>query len=104
VDVEPVSRKNPALYRALLAAFDEATEKLNKDVTQAAQYWIDDVKSKLPVEKVAQIASGTQVKWSMAPENTLKIAEFMHAVGSIKIRPACWKDLFFPELHALPGS
>ena len=31
---------------------------LNKDVKQAAQYWIDDVKSKLTVEKVAEIASG----------------------------------------------
>ncbi len=96
--------KSPALYKAFVAAFDEATEMLNKDVTQAAQYWIDDVKSKLPVEKVAQIASGTQVKWTMAPENTLKMAEFMHAVGSIKVKPASWKDLFFPELHALPGS
>jgi NitT/TauT family transport system substrate-binding protein len=28
----------------------------------------------------------------------------MHAVGSIKIKPASWKDLFFPEVHGLPGS
>ena len=38
--------KNPALYKALIAAFQEATEMLNKDVKPAAQYWIDDVKSK----------------------------------------------------------
>ncbi|MEA2969949.1 MAG: hypothetical protein QOE78_3210, partial [Alphaproteobacteria bacterium] len=26
------------------------------------------------------------------------------AVGTIKIKPANWKDLFFPEVYALPGS
>jgi NitT/TauT family transport system substrate-binding protein len=96
--------KNPALYKALIAAFQEATEMLNKDVKPAAQYWIDDVKSKLTVDKVAEIASGKEVKWTMAPEATVKYAEFMHAVGTIKVKPASWKDLFFPEVHTLPGS
>jgi NitT/TauT family transport system substrate-binding protein len=96
--------KNPALYKALIAAFQEATEMLNKDVKPAAQYWIDDVKSKMTVDKVAEIASGKEVKWTMAPESTVKYAEFMHAVGTIKVKPAGWKDLFFPEVHALPGS
>jgi NitT/TauT family transport system substrate-binding protein len=96
--------KNPALYKALVAAFEEATQMLNKDVKPAAQYWIDNVKSKLSVEKVAEIASGPQVKWTMVPENTMQYAEFMHAVGSIKAMPATWKDLFFPEVHGLPGS
>jgi NitT/TauT family transport system substrate-binding protein len=96
--------KNPALYKALVAAFDEATQMLNKDVREASQAWIDNVKSKLTVEKVAEIASGKQVKWTMVPENTVKYAEFMHSVGSIKVMPASWKDLFFPEIHGLPGS
>jgi len=25
-------------------------------------------------------------------------------VGSIKAMPASWKDLFFAEIHALPGG
>jgi NitT/TauT family transport system substrate-binding protein len=96
--------KNPALYKALIAAFTEATEMLNKDVREASQLWIDNVKSKLTVEKVAEIAAGKQVKWTMVPESTLKYAEFMHAVGTIKVKPADWKELFFPEIHGLPGS
>jgi ABC-type nitrate/sulfonate/bicarbonate transport system substrate-binding protein len=96
--------KHPALYKALIAAFTEATEMLKADVKPAAQYWIDNVKSRLSVEKVAEIASGKDVKWTMVPENTMKYAEFMHAVGSIKLKPASWKELFFPELHDLPGS
>jgi ABC-type nitrate/sulfonate/bicarbonate transport system substrate-binding protein len=96
--------RNAALYKALVAAFDEATQMLNKDVRPASQYWIDNTKSKLSLDKVAEIASGKQVKWTMVPESTLKYAEFMHAVGSIKVMPADWKELFFPEVHGLPGS
>ena len=72
--------KNPALYKALVAAFQEATEMLNKDVKPAAQYWIDDVKSKLTVERVAEIASGKEVKWTMVPESTHEIRR-VHACG-----------------------
>jgi NitT/TauT family transport system substrate-binding protein len=96
--------RNPALYKALIAAFKEATEMLQKDVGPAAQYWIDDVKSRLGLEKVTQIAAGKQVKWTMAPESTMQYAEFMHATGTIKVAPASWQELFFPELHGLPGS
>jgi NitT/TauT family transport system substrate-binding protein len=96
--------KNPALYKALIAAFQEATEMLSKDVRPASQYWIENVKSKMTLDKVAEIAAGKQVRWTMAPENTMKYADFMHAVGSIKVKPANWQELFFPEVHGLPGS
>ena len=96
--------KNPELYKALVKAFEEATQMLNSNMKEAAQYWINDVKSKLPVEKVLEVATGPQVKWNMAPQKAMKFAEFMHAVGSIKEKPADWKDMFFPEIHDLPGS
>ena len=96
--------KNPALYKALIGAFTEATEMLNKDVTEAAAHWVGAAKSKLSLEKVAAIARGPQVKWTMAPENMQKLAEFMHSVGAIKAKPATWKDMFFEEIHHLPGS
>jgi len=28
----------------------------------------------------------------------------MHSVGTIKAMPSSWKDLFFPEIHALAGD
>jgi len=28
----------------------------------------------------------------------------MYKIGSIKVKPASWKDMFFPEIHNLPGS
>jgi NitT/TauT family transport system substrate-binding protein len=96
--------KNPALYKALIAALKEATEIVDKDRAKAAGYWIADVKSKLPLDKVTAVISGPQVRWTMAPENTMKFANFMHSVGSVKEAPKSWKDMFFPEVHDLNGS
>jgi len=96
--------KNPVLYKALIAALKEATEMVDKDRAKAAGYWITDVKSKLPLDKVTAVVSGPQVRWTMAPESTMKFANFMASVGSIKEAPKSWKDLFFPEVHDLNGS
>ena len=96
--------KNPALYKALIAALKEATDIVDKDRAKAAGYWIEDVKSKLPLDKVTAVISGPQVRWTMAPENAMKFAAFMPSVGSLKEAPKSWKDLFFPEIHDLNGS
>src|SRR5256714_1092097 len=96
--------KNPVLYNALIAALKEATVIVDKDRKQAAGYWIEDVKSKLPLDKVTAVNSGPQGRWTMAPENTMKVATFMASVGSDQGAPEMWEGMFFPEVHDLSGS
>jgi len=96
--------KNPVLYKALIAALKEATEIINKDKRAAAAFWIEDGKSKLSLDMVAGIVSGPQVRWTMTPENTMKFADFMTEVGTLKVKAASWKDYFFPEVYDLKGS
>jgi len=31
-------------------------------------------------------------------------ANFMADVGSIKQKPAKWQDMFFPDIHGIPGN
>ena len=95
---------NPKLYRALVDALKEATDILNQDKQAAAALWIEDSKSKLPLDMVQKILAGPQVVWTMTPEHTMKYADFMAEVGSIKTKAESWKDLFFPEIHDLKGS
>ena len=38
------------------------------------------------------------------PQKVGKTAEFMFKIGTIKTKPASWKELFFPEVHALQGD
>ena len=96
--------ENPKLYRALIDALQEATEILNRNKPAAAALWIEDSKSKLPLDMVSGILAGPQVNWTLTPQHTMQYASFMAEVGSIKSKPESWKDLFFPEIHALPGS
>jgi NitT/TauT family transport system substrate-binding protein len=34
----------------------------------------------------------------------MKYFDFMHSVGTIKVKPASWKEIFAPEVHYLAGS
>lgn len=95
---------NPVLYKALIAALKEATDIVNKDKTAASALWISDSKSKLAPDMVAKIVAGPQVNWTLTPEATMKFADFMTNVGTLKVKATSWKDYFFPEVHDLKGS
>jgi NitT/TauT family transport system substrate-binding protein len=95
---------NPKMYKAFIEALKEATVFVDKNPRAAAEYWIEDSKSKLPPDTAAKIVGGKQVRWTMVPENTMKFADFMASVGRIKIKPASWKDYFFPDIYDLKGS
>ena len=44
------------------------------------------------------------IEYTLAPQRVLPFATFMHDVGTLKNKPASWKDLFFPEIHDMSGS
>jgi NitT/TauT family transport system substrate-binding protein len=92
------------LYKALIAALREATDIVNKDKKAASALWIEDAKSKLPLDMVTKIVAGPQVKWTIIPENTIKFSDFMADVGTLKVKASSWKDFFFPEIYELSGS
>ena len=96
--------KNPVLFKAIYAALQEATARVNADPETAARYWIEDGESKLPLAFVKSVAMAPGTNWTMAPQGTEAVAAFMNEVGSIKVKPASWKDYFFPEAYDLNGS
>jgi len=96
--------RDPKLYQAVYEALTEATDLVRKDIRTAARYWIEDSDSKLTVDFVAAAGSGKDTEWTTVPLETLKQAEFMAEIGTIKVKPETWKDYFFPEAYGLPGS
>ena len=60
--------------------------------------------SKLPIETIEKIIRDPENKWTVAPQNIMVYADFMNKVGSIKVRPAEWKEIFFPPVHSQQGS
>jgi len=93
--------KNSTLYKALIAAFEEAT-------------WAGMCKkprgygSKRQIEVDGRSGRGHRVRqgreMDLVPENTMRFAEFMHLAGTIKAKPTDWQELFFSDIHDLPGS
>ena len=45
-----------------------------------------------------------QFRFYSASNEEIQYSDFMNKVGTLKARPGSWRDLFFPELHAAPGS
>lgn len=42
--------------------------------------------------------------FDIVPRGTMKVADFMHRTGQIKIKPENWESLFVPELRDVAGS
>ena len=96
--------QNPKLYGAFLAALEESMGFIGSSKKDAAELWIKNENSKLSLDFVLKILNDPENVFTTTPQNVMKYAEFMHKVGSIKEKPASWKDLFFPEIHGKQGS
>lgn len=95
---------NPKTYAAFLEAFEEATATINKDKKAAAEFYLKVSKDKDTVQDILAILDDPQVEFTQTPKNVTKYADFLFKIGSIKQKPATWKDLFFPEIQRLQGS
>ncbi len=46
-----------------------------------------------------------EIEFTTTPQNIMKYAEFMHAIGlASSIAPGSWKELFFPNIHRCAGQ
>jgi NitT/TauT family transport system substrate-binding protein len=96
---------NPKLFRAFLDALQEAQALIAADRKSAAEVYLavsNDKRSS--VEDIVKMLNDPDVTFVSAPFNTMKYVDFMSGIGSIKVRPDSWKDLFFPEIHGAAGS
>lgn len=96
--------ENPRTYKAVLDALREATEFINANKRRAAEMYVAEGGGKESVDRILALMSDPQVRYTLAPERVLAFAQFMHQIGTLKNRPSSWQDLFFPDIHDLPGS
>ncbi len=97
--------QNPRVYAAVLKAIGEANRMIAADKKSAASLLLASTNDKgFSVQEIVDVLNDPQIKFTTTPENVMKYADFMHAIGSIRNRPASWKDMFFPEIHGAPGS
>jgi NitT/TauT family transport system substrate-binding protein len=101
---EKYRAQHPRMYKAVLEALNESDRIINADKRAAAESYIRVTHSKLSVDFIYKIIADPRVEFSAVPRNVMKYADFMYETHTIKHHPASWKDIFFPEIHDLPGS
>jgi NitT/TauT family transport system substrate-binding protein len=95
---------NPKICAAFIAAMNEANALIARDKRKAAEIYIAVSKQKSTVDEIVKILNDPNSLFSTVPDGTMKYAEFMSRVGTIKARPTSWKDLFFAPIHGAQGS
>jgi NitT/TauT family transport system substrate-binding protein len=96
---------NPNLYKAFLAAEKEAIDTINKDKRKAAQDYLDIAQDrKSTLDEIFNVINDKDYAFTLLPEKVFKTAVFMGKVGTVKDPPAKWQELFFPDIHGLPGD
>jgi len=95
---------NPKLCAAFVAAMNEANVLIAKEPKKAAAIYLAVSKQKGSAEEILKILGDPNSTFSTVPNGTMKYAEFMSRVGTIKAKPASWKDLFFPLIYSASGS
>ena len=96
---------NPKSYVEFQDALKEAIDTINKDKRAAAKIYLEQAKdTKNSVDDIYNMIAASDYAYTLAPQKVFKTAEFMHKIGAVKNKPSSWKDLFFPEVHNLPGD
>jgi NitT/TauT family transport system substrate-binding protein len=97
--------KNPKAVSAVLAALEEANQMIRDDKKQAANLLLSSTtESGFSEQELLDVIADPAVKFTTTPENVMKYAEFMYRSGTLKAAPASWRDLFFEEIHGVPGT
>ncbi len=95
---------NPRTFAVVYAALAEAIAWIHANRREAAELYIRAGKTKDPVESILAQLEDPAVTFTTTPQRIASFADFLAKIGTIPARPASWKDLFFPTVHAQPGS
>ncbi len=88
---------NPKLYRAYLAALEEATAMINRDRRGTAEIYLKATGDKTPVEEILAIMSDPDVEFTTKPMTISPMVDFMAKTGALRAKPERWQDMFFAE-------
>jgi NitT/TauT family transport system substrate-binding protein len=96
---EKFRKDNPKTYGAFVAALQEAARYIAANPEGAADIFLRVGSSNIDRNLLLSIIKDPAVEFKLTPQNTYKLAEFMHSVGAIKNKPASAKDYFFDDAH-----
>ena len=96
--------ENPKAYQAFVAAFQEATDLINKDKRAAAEAYKRMSGTSESIGDLVKQLDDPKVKFTLEPHHLMVTAEFLYRTKRVNKKPSSWKDLFFDNVHSLSGS
>ncbi len=97
-------KENPKTYRAFLDALVEAAQLASTNPEAAADAYLRVNKNSIDRALLVKVIKNPKVQFSVAPQNTLGLAQFLHQVGAIRKKPESWRDYFFTHPALDKGS
>jgi len=96
--------ENRKVIEAFVAALDDAMTFIKSDPAGAAALWVKAENSKLPVAQAEKIIRAPENEWTTTPKKIMDYADYMSRVGMLAVKPASWREVYFEDIHKLPGS
>ncbi|WP_442594164.1 ABC transporter substrate-binding protein [Parapusillimonas sp. JC17] len=101
---ESFRSNSPKTYGAFLDALGEAARFASLHPEQAADTYLRVTGAKIDRDFLIKLVKNPDIEYTIKPQNTLGLAQFMHKVGAVKNRPASWQDYFFDDARISGGS
>jgi NitT/TauT family transport system substrate-binding protein len=96
---------NPVVIQALRAAAEEAKAFIEAHTAEAVDIYREITGDRTPAADILEVlAQPGMMEWNLYPQGTMKFAEHMQRIGSLRTKPASFKDYYLPVAHDLPGN
>ena len=96
---------NPKVIQAIKEATMEAERFIRANPREAVEIYRAGSGDKTPTDDLlAMMREPGMDDYRPQPQGTLRIAQHMHRVGTLKMLPKAWTDYFFPISADLEGS
>ncbi|MEW5680106.1 ABC transporter substrate-binding protein [Comamonas kerstersii] len=101
---EKFKNESPKTYRAFVDALDEAAAFVRNNPEQAADIYLKVSGVKQDRQLVLDVIRNPQVEFTVQPQRTLELGQFLHRVGAIKNQPTQVSDYFFDDPRVSGGN
>jgi NitT/TauT family transport system substrate-binding protein len=96
--------ENPKTWRAFVRGLADAANFITAHPDAAADIYIRVNHAKIDRNLLLSVIRDPRVRFTIAPQNTLPLAQFMYRIGAIRHEPKSWKDYFFDDPAIASGS
>jgi NitT/TauT family transport system substrate-binding protein len=96
---------NPKAVEAFVKALGDAQSFIRDSKDRAADMYIAaSGNSSIAKADVLGMLNDPGIQYTLTPQKMMAYATFMMRIGTLKVAPESWKDLFFTYIHSQPGD